>query len=89
VKVNCICGELFPCLADTEKYVLLTRDNWNKLIDTVDSVIEGFTVDSIKDDELMRVRYAMKKSNVWECYGCRRLITIINGDVVFLTQETA
>jgi hypothetical protein len=89
MKIECKCGEVVRDTEATQKYRLMTTANWTKLLDTVDSSIEGITNDSMKDDAIMKIRYAEKSNQVWECPRCSRLIIINDGEVRYFKPETA
>ena len=79
MKLECKCGELVPDSDATLKYRLMTVENWTTLLDTVDSAIEAIEDISMTGDAIMKIRYAEKSQQVWECPHCGRLITM-NGD---------
>jgi hypothetical protein len=89
MKLQCRCGETVIDSEVTQKYCWMTTRNWVGLLDTIDSEIEKIKDSSMQEDAIMRIRYAASSGQVWECPFCNRLITIHDGKVISLLNESA
>lgn len=88
MKIDCNCGSTVVDSDSTQKYRWLSVGDWEKLLDTIDTEIENSDgSEESKENAIMKIRYAEKTNQIWECGNCGRFITIKNGDVIFLKQE--
>ncbi len=88
MKIQCKCGEILPDTEVTQKYEWMFAADWRRLLDTVDEEIENLEGDSMKESAIMKIRYAVKTTPIWECSKCKRLVTFKGGDVLFLRIES-
>jgi hypothetical protein len=87
MKIQCKCGEHVIGSSASQKYRWTRQEDWERLLDAVDSEIEKVDSDESKEKAIMAIRYSEKSTEVWECPTCRRLITFNNSQVVYLTVE--
>ncbi len=87
MKIQCPCGEFVFANMDSSKYCWMTGPDWRQLLDTIDQEIESISDPSMAEQAIMRIRYAATSSSVWECTHCKRLMTLNNGEAVFLRIE--
>ena len=87
MKIECKCGEHVVDSPTSQKYRWTRQEDWERLLDTVDSEIEKVGGDESKEKAIMAIRYSEKSTEVWECPKCQRLITFSNSQVVYLTVE--
>lgn len=88
MKLECKCGEIIIDSSLTQKYCWMTTRDWTKLLETVDAEIEKIKDSSMLEEAIMRIRYAARSVQVWECPACKRLITVRDGNVIFLLKES-
>jgi len=89
MKIECKCGRLVIDSEANQKYRWMRQDDWNRLLDTLDSEIENITGNETKEGAIMAVRYADRSTPIWQCPQCDRLITVEDSRVLYLSVEDA
>ncbi len=88
MKIECKCGTLIIDSEASHRYSWTRTSDHEDLINTIESAINKIEGDEMKEAAIMKIIYALKTYEIWECLVCKRLaIFTDDGEVVFFARE--
>jgi hypothetical protein len=87
MKLDCKCGEVVNCIDGSEAFLWMSSQQWTNLVEAIEFHIEGLRDLDKKDEAIMGILKVAASQPAWKCIECQRVLTLSNGEVVYLIQE--